>query len=632
MFLRTSRLLRLSAVVFLALGLLAATPVLAQESSPPADDAPSPVPIAVNADRTLTNGEAAVLLADLMGLKDEAWLGLFSDVAEGGEGASAIEALALAGVVTGNLDGTFQPDEVISRGAFAVWVDRAFFADSFPAEPAGFEDVSVGADYADAVDRLYALGVSKGCSAEPMLLFCGDRVLTVEEAETLVRRAQDLPYVVSDCEDPGQWLLLCDVYELIDTEYVFDVTLEELATPVDAAFAAVVEEAGESAETRTRFDCSIPDVVFESICQGALVLPEVAIADVAEVAVRQMVTALDRNSRYHDPEEWQEIEEEGNYVGIGVRVITVNDEWQPFCTPLSDTCRIFIFDVFEGGPASAAGLSVGDFIVAVDGSRLHDLTLAEAAGLIRGEIDTTVDITIERDGEEHTLTLIRKEIVVPYTSAAFHETESIAYIKLSSFSQFPGGAIEEFRERLEAAKDRELLVLDLRNNPGGRVLELQGIAGSLLGDVPVMTFHTVEESYDLNGTGELLINADTPRIAVLVNGSSASASEVLAGLLYETGRAVIIGETTFKKNTGQSLFDLFNEGVFRLTTIRWTTPGGIDIGENGVPLHIETEVPVGDPQELMDWVKEILENPPEGPSEEDPETPDGSSQTPEEGE
>ncbi|MDE0121252.1 MAG: S41 family peptidase [bacterium] len=233
-------------------------------------------------------------------------------------------------------------------------------------------------------------------------------------------------------------------------------------------------------------------------------------------------------------------------------------------------------------------------------------------------MDTPVDITFERDGDEYTFTLVREEIVVPYTSAESHNTESIAYIRLTSFDASPGGAPEEFAGRLAEAAGAELLVLDLRGNPGGRVSILQEIAGSFVGEVPVMTFHTLEETYDIDGIGQPLLDADT-RIAVLVNGGSASAAEVLAGLLKETRGAVVIGETTFKKNTGQRLFDLHNNGVFRLTTLKWTTPGGIDIGETGVPLDIETAFPDLPLQDLMEWVKELLDNPPEETPEETPE-------------
>ena len=124
--------------------------------------------------------------------------------------------------------------------------------------------------------------------------------------------------------------------------------------------------------------------------------------------------------------------------------------------------------------------------------------------------------------------------------------------------------------------------------------------------------------------------ADTPRIAVLVNQNSASAAEGLAGLLKEPRGAVVIGETTYMKNTGQSLLDLHNKGVFRLTTLKWTTPGGIDIGETGVPLDIETEFPTVPLQDLMEWVKALLDNPPEEAPEETPtETPEMPTETPE---
>ena len=609
-------------IAVLALGLLTSGPVLAQESPALANNSATPTATTVeDSGRMLTNREAAVLLADALELSDQTWQGLFSDVEEENQNAGTIEALALAGVVKGDLDGTFRPDEMISRGEFAAWVERALFPEAFPPDVVPFMDIPEGAFYADAAQQLYAVGVTLGCSAEP-LLFCGEDGITLWEAETFVARALALPYAVSDCENPGKWLLLCEIYELINTEYVLGVTLEELAAPVDEAAAQVTEAVGDMAPVRSRFDCSIPDPVFESVCVWASAAVDTPVSEVADAAVREMITALDPNSAYHDPEQWKRIEDTGQYVGIGVRVLTVNDEWQPYCSPLSDTCRIFVITVFEGGPAQNAGIQRGDFIVAVDGNRLHDLTLGEAAGLIRGEVDTEVDITIERAGQEYVLTLVRQQILQPYTDADFHGAESIAYIQLTSFSSFPGGAVEEFRERLTEAMDSELIVLDLRNNGGGSVRVLQGIAGAFLGEVPVMTIHMLDSTYDVNGTGVPLVGKDTPRIAVLVNGNSASASEVLAGVLQETGRAVVIGETTYKKNTGQSLVDLYNKGVFRLTTIKWTTPGGIDIGDSGVPLDIETEFPNTDLHSLLEWVKSLLDNPPEETPEEAPETPE----------
>ena len=609
-------------IAVLALGLLTSGPVLAQESPTLADNAATPTVTTVeDSGRMLTNRAAAVLLAEALDLSDQTWQGLFSDVGESTEMAGTIEALALAGVAPGFQDGSFRPDEAISRGEFAIWMDRAFFLKAVEPDLAPFTDVPEDAPYADAVHSLYAEGVTVGCSAKP-LQFCGESDLTVWQAETFIARALAVPYVVSDCEDPNQWWLLCDVYELIDTEYVLGVTDEELAAPISEAAMLAAEQLDESASKRSRFDCSIPDPLFEPVCAWASEDAGPSLYEVAESAVREVVKALDPNSAYHDPEEWAMIEESGRYVGIGVRVVTVNDQWQPSCSPLSDTCRIFVITAFEGGPAYNAGIQRGDFIVAVDGERLHDLTLGQAAGLIRGEVDTQVDITIERSSQEHVLTLTRQEIVVPYTSADFHNSESIAYIHLTSFSSFPGGAVEDFRERLTDAMDSELIVLDLRNNGGGSVRVLQGIAGAFLGEVPVMTFHTLESSYDVDGEGSPLVGVETPRIAILVNGNSASASEVLAGVLQETGRAVVVGETTYKKNTGQSLFDLSNEGVFRLTTIKWTTPGGIDIGDSGVPLDIETGFPNTTLQGLMEWVKSLLDNPPEETPEEAPETPE----------
>ncbi len=605
-------------VSVLAMAILFSAPAGAQEApAQPADVQPISV---VQTQSVLTARSAAGIMADALQLEIRGWQGLFSDVDGESEQAEAIEALALAGVVKGFLDGTFRPDESISRGRFASWLARGFLSGGFVTEPAPFADIPDGATYAHAVQQLYQAGITSGCSADP-LNFCGEDDLTRWEAETLLQRALALPYLVSDCEDPGQWLLLCDVHEYIEADYVLDLSTEDMVAPIAEAVGQIRLEVGEEGPRRPQFVCSIPDPLFEPACEWAQIVPEAPLSQIAESVVREVVKGLDPNSAYHDPNEWQAIEEAGRYVGIGVRVVTVDENWQPGCSPLSETCRILVITVFDGGPAQKAGIQRGDFIVAVDGEPVDGMTLAGAAQIIRGELDTAVDITIVRHDIEHRLPLIRQEIIVPYTSATVHATESIAYIELTSFGAYPGGAVEEFRERLTEVGDVELLILDLQNNGGGSVDVLQGIAGSLVGEVPVMTFHTVEESYDVDGEGEILLGEDT-RLVVLVNGFSASASEVLAGLLHETGRATIVGETTYMKNTGQSLFDLFNQGVFRVTTIRWTTPGGIDIGESGVPLDIEIEIPNTDIQGLMEWVKSTLDNPPEESPEETPEAPE----------
>ena len=119
---------------------------------------------------------------------------------------------------------------------------------------------------------------------------------------------------------PVSGCFCANIYELINTEYLLGVTLEELAAPVDEAAAQVTEAVGDAAPVRSRFDCSIPDPVFESVCVLASAAVDTPVSQVADVAVRQMVTALDPNSAYHDPEEWKRIEDSGRYVGIGVRV------------------------------------------------------------------------------------------------------------------------------------------------------------------------------------------------------------------------------------------------------------------------------------------------------------------------
>ncbi len=594
-------------VVILAMGLWASAPVIAQDSSAVAEDS-TPGAIAEDSGQVLTNRDAAVLVADALELSDQLWQGLFLDVGEGNEDAGAIEALALAGVITANRDGTFQPDDLITRGDFAVMVDRGFFSAAVTPGPVAFTDIPEGARYVDAAQHLYVLGVTKGCSADP-LQFCGEELVTRWEAETLLGRAVEIPYVISDCEDPRLWRLLCDVYELIDTRYLPEITLEELAAPIDQAALIAAEGVDDLTPKRSRFVCSIPDPVFESACSWA-VITDGTLAEAAEAAVREMLNALDRNSAYHGPEAWEDIlrGQEGRYVGIGVRVAAVEEQGATGCMPFSETCRLTILTVFEGGPAMFAGFQKGDVILEVDGISINGMTIAQVANLIRGEIDTSVTITIGRDDRQMAVPLIRKEIITPFVRSYVHETESIYYLQLNSFA-WPKAGIE-FRQHLTTTVGA-LLIIDLRGNPGGSLLTLLNIVGALLGDVPGLVFHNADTSDVFDGFGLPLIGAETSQIAVLVDEHSASASEALAGVLQETGRAVIVGQATFGKNTGQTLLPLHNDGVLRLTTNKWTTPGGLDIGEGGLIPDIEIDIPDLDPQPLMKWVKDLLEQTPE---------------------
>ena len=150
-------------------GLLFSAPVLAQEAPSESDDTPQAVPVLYDpSQEVLTNREAAVLLADALGLAEQSWQGLFADVGSDSDHVGSIEALALAGVLQGSLGGVFNPDETITRGEFAVWIDRGF-ADGFDPEPAPFTDVPEGAPYESAVQRLYAAGIT---AAAPRIRSC----------------------------------------------------------------------------------------------------------------------------------------------------------------------------------------------------------------------------------------------------------------------------------------------------------------------------------------------------------------------------------------------------------------------------------------------------------------------------
>ncbi len=189
----------------LALGLWISTLAVAQDSVEAVEDSEQ-VAVAEDSSQILTKRDAAVLLAASMELPtDQHWLGLFADVAEGSEGSQAIEALALAGVITANSDGTFRPEDAATRGEFAVLMVRAFFPDAGTPSPVPFVDFPEGAFYTDAAQYLYGLGVTKGCSVDP-LRFCGEDAITRWQAETLLARLMAVSdirrlHTFGSCED-----------------------------------------------------------------------------------------------------------------------------------------------------------------------------------------------------------------------------------------------------------------------------------------------------------------------------------------------------------------------------------------------------------------------------------------------
>ncbi|MFS1512478.1 S41 family peptidase [Chengkuizengella sp. SCS-71B] len=299
-------------------------------------------------------------------------------------------------------------------------------------------------------------------------------------------------------------------------------------------------------------------------------------SELSEAAIEAMLLTLkDPYTEYFTEEEWDAYESslQQNYVGIGVQL---NE----------DELGIFIEVVFPGSPAEAAGLKSGDYFAEVNGESMIGIEMSELISKVKGPEDTTVNITVKRDQEMIGFELTRKQIQLPViTSESFDG--GVGYIQLTSFTDKAG---ELFAQELEALQEKESLnglVVDLRNNPGGYLHAALKIAEQFIEDGVLMY------TSDQNGDKEVIKIEDGESLSipvvVLVNGNSASASEVLSGALQDYEIATILGEQTFGKGSVQNLLPLSDGGVLKVTTYEYLTPNQNKVNQVGITPDIEIE-------------------------------------------
>ncbi len=289
----------------------------------------------------------------------------------------------------------------------------------------------------------------------------------------------------------------------------------------------------------------------------------------AEAAIKGMMTNInDPYSAYLDAQGFIDIQNnfEGSYVGIGTEM-AVRDG------------AIIILTVYPGTPAARAGIVPGDKITAVNGTSTDGMTIATLAPLIRGDLGTTLTLSVDRGGVSLSFTLIREQITPP--SVTLKMDGSVAYIQISSFTQHADEDMLPILQQI-AANGATGIVLDLRGNPGGLVTTVINIASYFITDGVVLTIR------DRDGVTTTTYNVikqsvttNLP-IVVLVDNYSASGSEVLSGALQDHKRAVIAGAQTFGKGSVDQLFELPGGTGIYLTIARWLTPNGHLIEGQGI--------------------------------------------------
>jgi len=290
-------------------------------------------------------------------------------------------------------------------------------------------------------------------------------------------------------------------------------------------------------------------------------------------ALKGMLSSLDPYSQFMDPDMYNEmkIETEGEFGGIGIE-ITIKDNLLTIISPL------------DGTPADKVGLKAGDKIVKIENEITRDLTLLEAVKKLRGKPGTKVNITVLREAEKKLLdfTIIRSIIKIDSIKKAEVIDDDIGYIRLVEFQEKTHKELEKNLRDLEK-KEIKGLILDLRNNPGGLLDASVEVGRKFLGDgkTIVSTKGRVENQNFMFKSKNKKPHADYPMV-VLINGGSASASEIVAGAIQDHKRGIIMGTKSFGKGSVQTVVPLSDGSAVRLTTSKYFTPDGHSIHEKGI--------------------------------------------------
>ena len=344
--------------------------------------------------------------------------------------------------------------------------------------------------------------------------------------------------------------------------------------------AAATETETDASATPTRSQLSLDDLrtftdVFNQVRNNFI--EETDDHTLLNAAIRGMLSELDPHSSYMEADEFRQMDDSsrGRYSGIGVEVAIRNE-------------RIEINFVMAGGAADKAGIVAGDIITSVHGRDLRGQDLRSAIDGLRGEVGTEVEVTIEhQSGEVSTLKLVRDFVEV---SSVFSKPvdKDYGYFQITQFTRKSADELLEQIEYMQNNHEGALkgVVLDLRNNTGGVLNPAISIADGFLDDgLIVYTRGRSENQQEFTAKpGQWL--KDVPMV-VLVDRSTASASEVLAGALQDHGRALIVGEKTFGKGSVQSVLNLRNGAGMRLTTSRYYTPSGRSIQAEGIQPDVE---------------------------------------------
>ncbi|WP_170401612.1 S41 family peptidase [Ruegeria arenilitoris] len=357
-------------------------------------------------------------------------------------------------------------------------------------------------------------------------------------------------------------------------------TLAGIIATTQIAGPLLAQEAENNASVYEQLD--LFGDIFERI--RAQYVEEVEPEELIEAAIDGMLTSLDPHSSYLSPDDAEQmrVQTRGEFGGLGIEV-TQEEGFVKVVSPIDDT------------PADAAGIEAGDFITHVDGESILGLTLDKAVDLMRGPVGSEIVITVVREGEQEPfdVTIIRDTIKLTAVRARTEGTSVVLRVTTFNDQTFPN--LEEgLSEQIEEAGGIDKVngfVLDLRNNPGGLLTQAIKVSDAFLNEGEIVSTRGRDpgEGERFNATpGDL---AEGKPIVVLINGGSASASEIVAGALQDHRRAIVVGTKSFGKGSVQTVMPLRGDGAMRLTTSRYYTPSGRSIQALGVSPDIIVEQP-----------------------------------------
>lgn len=299
-----------------------------------------------------------------------------------------------------------------------------------------------------------------------------------------------------------------------------------------------------------------------------------------EDAIRGMVAGLDPHSSYLSPDDFGSLQEHtsGRFGGLGIEV-GMKDGFIHVISPIDDT------------PASRAGLQAGDLIIKIDDTPVQGMGLNEAVDLLRGEIGSSVRLSIMRDSEEAPFEVELERAAIKSSSVKSRLlADGYGYVRISQFQANTGEELSKAIAKVSEAAPLKGLVVDLRNNPGGVLQAAVDVSDAFLNEGRIVyTEGRVERSeLSFDAKAETAIPMETP-VIVLINGGSASASEIVAGALQDQKRAVILGTQSFGKGSVQTILPLAGNRGVKITTARYFTPAGRSIQAQGIVPDVVVE-------------------------------------------